>query len=98
MKKQTKNSDSKTWNVWIEGDPKHDYFKGRTKIEAVCGDSSGSGSGFGGWDTSYHQRTKDEAEEIAKKAKKLSCTDSVRLYEDSDDPAYGGTMIKKKKA
>ena len=94
-KKTKKKTASKNWNVWIDGQPKHDYPKGRDKIEAACGESSGSGSGFGGWDTSYHNITKAQAMSVAKKATPLRCVKRVRVYEDSD--VRGGTYLKGKK-
>lgn len=77
-----KKAKKKVWNVWIDGNPKYDYFISRDKINATCGGSSGSGSGFGGWDTSYHNKTESEAKEIAKKAKSLRCVMRVRIYDD----------------
>ena len=61
MKKKTKKVSKKVvdeprsimWNVWIEGNSKKKgYFEGREIIEERCGETSGSGTGFGGWDCS----------------------------------------------
>ncbi len=89
-----KKRQKKEWNVWIDGNPKSGYSSGRDKIEAACGESGGSGSGFGGWDTSYHKKTESEAMEIAKNAKPLRCVKRVRVYRDDD--IGGGTFIKGK--
>lgn len=87
----------KFWNVWIEGDASRwvtegssqtEYEKGRAEIVAACGPSSGSGSGFDGWDVSYHNKTEKKAREIASKAAALTITKSVRVYQDDGPDEY----------
>lgn len=74
------------WNLWIEGDlTKMGYFTGRDQIEATIGSSGGSGSGFGGWDVSYHN-LKDEAtaRKMGEAVGKLNFVKSVHIYSNAD--------------
>lgn len=73
-------------HVWIECDPsKMDYESGRNIIRNLVGIPCGSGSGFGGWDVSFHSISKNDAIEIANKVKNLDFVKSVEVYRWTND-------------
>lgn len=83
--KTKKNPSTKTkrfmkdYTVWIEGTNRlRNYCK--KKIEEVCGPSDGSGSGPEGWDVSYFDLSKAQAQRICEEASNLDFTRTVRMY------------------
>ena len=69
----------KDYTVWIEGTNRLRNAC-KNKIEEICGPSDGSGSGPTGWDVSYFNLNKVQAERLAIEASGLDCVRTVRMY------------------